>query len=127
MGRPPRSTPGPPGATLSRARDAAREVGRMDDAAPERAAWLFFTPHEARTVEAAMARLFPGDELGPGAVEAGAVVYLDRALAGVESDLQPRYRAALAALDGLARSRHGRPFADCDAAARDGLLADLEA
>src|SRR6185436_18823235 len=82
-------------------------------ATPGRAtAWQFFTPHEARTIEAAMARLFPSDDLGPGAAEAGAAVYLDRALAGHERDLQPRYRAALTALDALARARTGRPFAE---------------
>lgn len=74
-----------------------------------------------------MARLFPSDERGPGAVEVRAVVYLDRALAGAERDLQPRYRAALKALDRLARARHRRAFAECAVADQDGLLTDLEA
>jgi gluconate 2-dehydrogenase gamma chain len=99
----------------------------MDDAQGWAGAWLFLTPREARTAEAAMARLFPSDELGPGAVEAGAVVYLDRALAGAERDLQPRYRRGLAGLDGMARARCDRPFAECTADEQDRLLADLEA
>jgi gluconate 2-dehydrogenase gamma chain len=42
----------------------------------------FFTAEEARTVQAACARIFPGDESGPGATEAGVVIYIDRQLAG---------------------------------------------
>jgi gluconate 2-dehydrogenase gamma chain len=42
----------------------------------------FFTAEEARTVEAACARVFPSDENGPGATEAGVVIFIDRQLAG---------------------------------------------
>jgi len=42
----------------------------------------FFTAAEARVVEAACARIFPSDENGPGAEEAGVVVFIDRQLAG---------------------------------------------
>jgi gluconate 2-dehydrogenase gamma chain len=42
----------------------------------------FFSAAEARTVEAACARIFPSDENGPGAKEAGVVIYIDRQLAG---------------------------------------------
>lgn len=42
----------------------------------------FFTADEARIVEAATARIFPTDESGPGATEAGVTVYIDRQLAG---------------------------------------------
>lgn len=41
-----------------------------------------FTATQARVVEAACARIFPTDENGPGATEAGVVVYIDRQLAG---------------------------------------------
>ena len=99
----------------------------MDAARDGPTAWLFFTPREAQTVEAMMARLFPSDDLGPGAIEARAVVYLDHALAGAERDLQPRYRAALKTLDSLARARTGNSFSECGAATQDHLLADLEA
>ena len=44
--------------------------------------YVFFTAGEAAFVEAALARLIPKDELGPGAVEAGVAVFLDRQLAG---------------------------------------------
>ncbi len=42
----------------------------------------FFTAAEARVVVAACERIFPNDESGPGATEAGVVVYIDRQLAG---------------------------------------------
>lgn len=42
----------------------------------------FFTAAEARVVMAASERIFPGDESGPGATEAGVVIYIDRQLAG---------------------------------------------
>jgi gluconate 2-dehydrogenase gamma chain len=42
----------------------------------------FFTAAEARVVSAACERIFPGDDGGPGATEAGVVVYIDRQMAG---------------------------------------------
>ena len=42
----------------------------------------FFTAEEARVVTAACARIFPSDASGPGATEAGVVVFIDRQLAG---------------------------------------------
>ncbi len=42
----------------------------------------FFTAAEGRVVTAACERIFPSDESGPGATEAGVVIYIDRQLAG---------------------------------------------
>jgi gluconate 2-dehydrogenase gamma chain len=42
----------------------------------------FFTETESQIVAAAAARIFPADEAGPGANEAGVVLYIDRQLAG---------------------------------------------
>lgn len=42
----------------------------------------FFTAAEARVVQAACERIFPHDANGPGATEAGVVIYIDRQLAG---------------------------------------------
>jgi len=42
----------------------------------------FFTEAEAKVVAAACARIFPTDASGPGATEAGIVIYIDRQLAG---------------------------------------------
>lgn len=41
----------------------------------------FFTAEEAKMIQAAAARIIPSDESGPGATEAGVVVYIDRQLA----------------------------------------------
>ena len=42
----------------------------------------FFTAAEARVVSAACELIFPADGSGPGATEAGVVIYIDRQLAG---------------------------------------------
>ncbi len=42
----------------------------------------FFTEREALIVAAAASRIIPSDESGPGAREAGVVIYIDRQLAG---------------------------------------------
>jgi gluconate 2-dehydrogenase gamma chain len=42
----------------------------------------FFTGAEARVIAAACERVFPSDESGPGAKEAGVIFYIDRQLAG---------------------------------------------
>src|ERR1700719_4912845 len=42
----------------------------------------FFSQAEALIVAAAAARIFPSDDSGPGAREAGVVIYIDRQLAG---------------------------------------------
>ena len=42
----------------------------------------FFSQAEALVVAAAASRIFPSDEAGPGALEAGVTVYIDRQLAG---------------------------------------------
>ena len=42
----------------------------------------FFSAGEARVIAAACARIFPTDAAGPGATEAGVVIYIDRQLAG---------------------------------------------
>ena len=52
----------------------------------------FFTPGEARTVEAVAARLIPGDEGDPGAREAGVVTFIDFALARGDGFNEPIYR-----------------------------------
>jgi gluconate 2-dehydrogenase gamma chain len=44
--------------------------------------YVFFTTAEAAFIEAAVARLIPNDDVGPGAVEAGVPLFLDRQLAG---------------------------------------------
>src|SRR5581483_10183894 len=52
------------------------------DAPIDKGTLKFFTPDEAAFIDAAVARLIPADDLGPGAKEAGVTVFLDRQLAG---------------------------------------------
>jgi gluconate 2-dehydrogenase gamma chain len=49
---------------------------------PLRVPLRFFTETEALIVAAAASRIFPSDDSGPGAKEAGVAIYIDRQLAG---------------------------------------------
>src|SRR5215470_4873905 len=69
------------------------------------------TAEESEILDAVVARLIPTDEHGPGATEARAAHYIDRALGGALASSRPAYAAGLAALDRYARSSRGVPFA----------------
>ena len=86
----------------------------------------FFNDHEARTVDALAARVIPGDAGDPGAREAGAVVYIDRSLAGAYQDLQTLYQSGLRELDQLSRERHGAPFAELSESQQDAVLTEID-
>ena len=109
--------------------------------------YTFFTPAEAAFVEAACGRLIPSDAIGPGAVEAGVPLFLDRQLAGdygkgarwymqgpwpkglptqgYQSRHPPAelYRVAIGEIDQAA----GAGFASLSAADQDAFLKRLEA
>jgi gluconate 2-dehydrogenase gamma chain len=51
----------------------------------------FFTGQEAKVIVAACERIFPANESGPGATQAGAMVYIDRQLAGPYGTDKYRY------------------------------------
>lgn len=51
----------------------------------------FFTRDEALAVAALTSRIFPSDDLGPGAREAGVAIYIDRQLAGPYGRDRHRY------------------------------------
>ena len=84
------------------------------------------TAVEADLLDAIVARLIPSDASGPGAREAQAVRYIDRALAGALSGSRDAYRAGLAALDRYARSSRGAPFTSLSPTDQDSLLIDVE-
>jgi hypothetical protein len=84
------------------------------------------TAAEADTLEAIVARLIPTDENGPGAAEAHAAHYIDRALAGPLRSSREAYAAGLDALDAYAQSKNGAPFARLSAPDQDAVLADME-
>jgi gluconate 2-dehydrogenase gamma chain len=87
---------------------------------------LFLNRHEADTIEALAGRIVPGDAESPGAREAGAVHYVDRALAGFLRNLQGLYRQGLRELDRHCGERHGRTFATLGEEEQDALLVELE-
>lgn len=84
------------------------------------------TADEAEVLEAIMRRLIPNDEHGPGAVEAGALNYIDRALGGFLSDSRETYRSGLAAFDRYCRMTRGAPFLELSTVDQDSVLIDCE-
>src|SRR2546428_11279928 len=83
--------------------------------APPREALETLTAAESDTLEAIVARLIPSDENGPGAAEARAGHYIDRALAGALASAPRAYCAGLEALNIYARTPEGAPFATLQA------------
>lgn len=113
--------------------------------------YLFLSSEETVFVEAVVARLIPADALGPGALEASCVLFIDRQLAGaygradrwymqgpwLEGDeqqgLQSRmspaetYRAGIRAVNDYCRERFtGKTFNELVPGDQDQLLAALE-
>jgi gluconate 2-dehydrogenase gamma chain len=84
------------------------------------------TASEADTLQAIVARLIPADENGPGAAEAGAAHYIDRALGGPLRGFREAYAAGLAALDAHALAAKGATFVKLPADQQDAILTDLE-
>jgi gluconate 2-dehydrogenase gamma chain len=77
-------------------------------------------------MDAIVARLIPTDEHGPGATEARAVRYIDRALAGALASSRTAYTSGLAALDQYARSSRGAAFRELSPIDQDSVLIDVE-
>jgi gluconate 2-dehydrogenase gamma chain len=113
--------------------------------------WRFLNPGEVAFLTAAADRLIPPDPTGPGAAEAGVVVFLDRQLAGdygngahfylggpwpagspsqgYQSRFTPAqfYRRATAAIEQVVnRSENGKSFKDLPADRQDALLKQME-
>ena len=80
---------------------------------------------EAATLAAVCARIIPTDESGPGAAEARAAEYIDRALGGWLAPSRDAYTAGLAAIDDAARVHSGRRFVDLPPAQQDAVLETL--
>lgn len=84
------------------------------------------TAAQAATLAAMCARILPTDESGPGAAEARASLYIDRALAGWLAASREEYAAGLSAIDEAALARGGKRFADLAAAEQDAVLTSLD-
>ncbi len=112
---------------------------------------MFFTSDEASLVEAAVDRLIPPDDRGPGGKDAGCAVFIDRQLAGpygraeglyMKPPFMPgavtqgyqlpdapaaRYRAGLKAIADYVRSSFsGKAFGELPASDQDKVLTGLE-
>jgi gluconate 2-dehydrogenase gamma chain len=86
---------------------------------------LVLDASECELLEAICARILPPVG-GVSTREAGCVNFIDKLLAHEEQALAPAYRAGLAALDALARTRWSREFAGLGVARQVSLLEKLE-
>jgi gluconate 2-dehydrogenase gamma chain len=105
---------------------ATAQAQQHGEAAPQREALETLTAAEADTLEAICDRLIPSDENGPGAAQARAAHYIDRALTGPLRSSRDAYAAGLAAIDVHAQSSKGAPFAKLAPRDQDAVLTDME-
>jgi gluconate 2-dehydrogenase gamma chain len=108
------------------AADAAAAEQGATSAVRAREAYETLTAVEADTLEAIVARLIPTDATGPGATEARAVHYIDRALGGALASSRQAYSAGFAAFDRYCRMTRGAPFVELSATDQDSVLIDVE-
>jgi gluconate 2-dehydrogenase gamma chain len=103
-------------------------VGPLDTASDVAAVQTFETlsADEGALLEAVVARIIPTDESGPGAAEARAARYIDRALRGALSGSRQAYTAGLAALDRYARASRQAPFLQLSSSDQDSVLSEVE-
>lgn len=93
--------------------------------APSSGALTFFNDDEAITVEAFAERIIPDDGTGTGARAAGVVYYIDRAVSGFSTKLQPVYRLGLKELDVFCRQLFGAGFRDLGPDQQDDVVRRL--
>ena len=89
-------------------------------------AFVSLTASESETLRAVISRIIPADDNGPGALEARADRFIDRALAGALRPERPAYKAGLASLNLYAQSSKGAPFAKLSTADQDTLLTEMQ-
>lgn len=113
-------------------------------------ALMFFTPAQYQTTQAATERIFPKDEIGPGAKELNVAIYIDHQLAspwGINAKnymLGPFYepaptqgaqlrilrkdmfRLGLQGLDDYSQKKHQKAFTELEAEEQDNVLVDFE-
>lgn len=137
-------------ATATVAAQAPATSTREREAIRQSRAYTFLNPAEARFVEAAVARLIPSDDAGPGAIEAGVPNYIDKQLGGAWGAGERLYRsgpwsrgertqgyqlpytpaellrAGIRAVDEQLQRTQGRRFADLSPEQRDTHLTALQ-
>ncbi len=82
---------------------------------------------ETAALWAIVDRMVPSDGNGPGAIEIGALEYIERALDGELDKHVTTYRSGLRATDAYALSRFGKRLAELSAEQQDEVLLALEA
>ena len=116
----------------------------------EARAYSYLTQPETRFLDAAVERLIPADELGPGAKEAGVTYFIDQQLAsvwgshgrnyragpwlegtpeqGFQSRLTPQeiYRIGIREINDHCRAADGKPFDQLPPEKQDSILKALE-
>jgi gluconate 2-dehydrogenase gamma chain len=117
----------PAGAAAPAPADPTTAVGQAAATAVAREPLEALTAAEADVLEAVCARLIPTDANGPGATEARAAHYIDRALAGFLAPSRQAYAAGLAAIDRHAVTSRGAAFSKLGPADQDAVLKDFEA
>jgi len=93
---------------------------------PPREPLKALTAHEADLLDRIAELLVPSDEHGPGATEAMAVRYIDRALGGALADQRDAYRVGLEALERYAKQTRGAAFLQLTETKQISLLIDVE-
>ena len=104
----------------------ARSLARAQGLSAAANAPVSLTSAEAETLRAIIARIIPADENGPGALEARADRYIDRALAGALKNQRSTYAAGLAAIDAYAQSAKGSAFAKLSTSDQDLILTEIQ-
>ena len=120
--------PAPPGRTRTDSHSGAprRRAARPCPGSRDASRSKSLTAEEAALLTAIAARLIPSDANGPGAVEAGAVAYIDRALAGAWPRRARPTARGLAALERYADRHAAQPFRELAPVDQDSLLIDVE-
>ena len=101
-------------------------VAALTSSAAPTGSQTVFSASQRKTLEAFVERLVPNDELGPGAIECGAINYIDQALAGALAEEKGSFLEGLADLDAYARKAQGAAFADLAADKRDTIIGSME-
>ena len=105
----------------------ARSQARAQGLGAVANALISLSSAEAETLRAMIARIIPADENGPGALEARADRFIDRALAGALKNQRSVYSEGLAAVEAYSKSSKGSNFAKLPSADQDAILTDIQA
>jgi gluconate 2-dehydrogenase gamma chain len=92
------------------------------DAARKQEPFTTLSPEQGRAARAFAARIIPSGDGLPGAEEAGAVWFMDRALGGPFANMKQPVLAGLDDLDDRTRAAHSVDFADATSEQQDEMI-----